>query len=245
MIQTIDYYSWEDFKSQIANDLFDDSIFVRGRYLFRGHRNIDWSLTPTFDRMFAEFSSSERDKIEKKFIEEFGEEIDNLDLNIDLKSEESVLAFAQHHGLPTRLLDWSMSPYVAAFFAFADLLTSSNLSDESNVAIWVLDTEKDVWREKHGVMIVSPQRIGNLRLRNQQGKFTLSKTPFISLEEYVNYQKEPLALRKITIPAHELHKALSDLDLMGVNHSNLFTGADSAVRSTSMRIALYLLQLRK
>lgn len=45
-----------------------------------------------------------------------------------------VLALAQHHGLPTRLLDWSVSPYVAAHFA-----TESFADYGKDAAIWCLD----------------------------------------------------------------------------------------------------------
>jgi hypothetical protein len=91
--------------------------------------------------------------------------------------DQKLWALGQHNGLPTRLLDWTTSPYVAAFFAFHDWV--SQLPEEfSHVAIWALHLENPVWSKEMGVEIVTPPALENIRLRNQSGKFTLSRTPF-------------------------------------------------------------------
>ena len=51
--------------------------------------------------------------------------------------------------------------------------------------ICVLHLDNPVWSREMGVEIVTTPALDNIRLRNQGGKFTLSRTPFATLEEYV------------------------------------------------------------
>jgi hypothetical protein len=154
-----------------------------------------------------------------------------------LSDDRALWALGQHHGLPTRLLDWTTSPYVAAFFAFCDHLVSRGGRYE-HVAVWALHATDPVWRRTHGVEIVTAPALENLRLRNQGGKFTLSRAPFDTLEEYVERFATGTALTKCVLPAIEAEQALSDLDAMGINSFDLFPDLSGLAARTAMRAAL-------
>lgn len=239
----IAYRDWAMLKGDIARDLFDKGTFERRRYLFRGQRKAEWSLVSSFDRKFGALDLRRREEIESVMLVELLEELEGTEvLELVKPSRAALLAYAQHYGMATRLLDWTLSPYVAAFFAFADVFLSDDF--EGYVAVWALDTHSRAWSDEKKVAILDPPKLGNIRLRNQQGRFTLSATHHASLDEYVDQCEivgEPL--KRILVPASEAYTALGELDLMGINYSRLFPGPEGWVKAASVRAAISIQQL--
>jgi len=243
-MKPIDCSSWDELKVWISRDLFSGNPISRGRFLFRGHGSSEWELAPSFDRTFLDFVGGERDKLEDELISSFKKLSEGDDRHRKLLEDKiTTLALAQHYGLPTRLLDWTESPYVAAFFAFQghfqDAMFGKRLGDL--VAIWILDKQSYIWSPKRGVELISPASWDNERLRKQAGWFTLSQTPSRSLVEYAqSFTNAGDALRCVTIPSSEARLAIPDLDLMGINHSNLFDDLEGRARSAVTRSLLQM-----
>lgn len=255
--------SWSDFKARIYNDLFrheradqgpgqdEPGKFVRGRFIFRGHGSSEWPLKPTFDRWFLE-SPKKKPKIANELFEHFKRECEGaLDLTEEVMNDrDKLLGIAQHHGLPTRLLDWTESPYIAAFFAFSGLLSEKEEPQDpadSKVAVWVVDTERTFWSSHFGVEIIEVPPASNYRLKNQTAKFTnLTTDLYGTLEDLVHHyvtavegpESQKSVLFKYLIPTLETRVALSDLVLMGINYSRLFPDRDGYARAAMMAVVL-------
>jgi hypothetical protein len=233
----ISYRGWQEFKRDLLLELFEGGRFRRGRYLFRGAGDADWQLITAFDRTFAALPMEQRMAVWGRLIAEWRVSCEDAGVPERVTSDErSLWALGQHHGLPTRMLDWSISPYVAAFFAFREHLLSHPQS-HLQVAVWVLHLNDPVWAGP-GVELVGPAALENIRLRNQGGRFTLCRAPFASLEEYVGRFAGGPALTKCVIPASDAHVALGDLDAMGITNYDLFPDLTGLAELATMRACL-------
>ena len=229
--------SWAEFKNFLAREIWKGQPPDRGHFMFRGQANAELPLVSSFDRTFSSAPTPNSD-LEQLLIDNFRRECESEnDLKELTTNRDCLTALAQHSGVPTRLLDWSDSPYIASFFAFQGIVERSG-----EVAIWILDGKSKIWHANLGVQVLSIPSWQNERMRHQAAYFTISKTPFRTLEEYVETFEtvdstgDPLL--KVTMPSDEARMALADLDLMGINHGSLLGGLDGKAKAAVTKAVL-------
>jgi FRG domain len=229
---------WAEFRNHIIADQFADGQFRKGKFLFRGQGSDTWTLSSTFDRWYRGPRAGKNEAADS-LLAEFALECEFEEMPDALRSNKmAMLGLAQHHGLPTRLLDWSESPYVAAFFAFSGH-ARRGIDPEGCVAVWVIDSESHVWNEENGCTLVKVPALWNQRIRNQFGRFTYLRAPYDTLEEYVNqFEAGEASLQKYLIHIRDFRLAMSELDAMGLTHARIYPGLEGNARAAEIRVAL-------
>jgi len=218
---------------EVAKDNFAKDNNLEGKdllILFRGQRE-DEPLLPKIDRNGVPLSKLK--KIEKQLIDEFKRRSYPF-LDFHPKTRWDWLALAQHHGLPTRLLDWTENPLAALWFSL------NKKGDNSNRVVWCFVVEENKIvnpRELHNspynqgkTKIFKPNHI-TTRISSQSGWFTVHRLNrekgFIALNKNVDYESN---LVKFNISNKNRTKMLSDLDKLGINASSLFSNLDGLSR---------------
>ena len=239
-IRTVRCGSWAEFRRDLFGELFGGEAFEEDTYLFRGMGNDEWHLESSFDRQAHDIPSDERDGHASELLDLFADECIASDGGVNPCPAElhPRIALAQHHGLPTRALDWTESPYVASHFAFAGAWGFGQADERGRVAIWALDRNHPAWDPKH-VEIVTTGRAGNERMIRQHAALTYLHAPEATLEEYVGPRPETGdALVKFSLPKSEARVALSDLSAMGITSTRLFPDREGAARAAKLRFAM-------
>src|ERR1051325_4352480 len=209
--------------------------------LFRGVSDAEFPLIPRVGRL-SQHAAEERQllKLFKRLAEPYLQRVPSNDWEW--------LSIAQHHGLPTRLMDWTKNPFVAAFFA----VRQPEVQTDS--AIWVLEPANtiiadvvgrgvgvpltDIWAVDETICaspfditevgVYLPRHISP-RIQAQGALFTVHPKPSKAL-------KSP-SLAKIVLPQTSrarLRQALRDLDF---HDAKLFPDLDGQAAYVTAKFA--------
>jgi hypothetical protein len=153
----------------------------------------------------------------------------------------SYLAYLRHHGFPSPILDWSSSPYIAAYFAFAQAQRSAHVA----IYVFVESPNNLKVRGSDGPSIygVGPNIKTHKRHFRQQSRYTICAEYHCSKTwKFVPHQRvldagssDQDLLWKIEIPASERGEVLRYLDKLNLNAYSLFNSEESLMETLAFR----------
>lgn len=254
MIKIINLDHWDEFEHTVRQTIIEEISYDSPRAtIFRGQPNAEWHLRTTLERMIGKNMSAEnyfnlikriQTKIET-FANQWWELPDYEDFEKRMKShcrmdEQSFfyMTYLRHFGFPSPLLDWTRSPFIAAYFAFRDVSNSAE-----NIAIYMYSISYS-----HGIgvdvsdipsispIIQSPRN--NKRHELQQGVYTVclreenERIYFSDHEDGGLYDERRIPfVTKFVLPASERLNALRALETYNINPYSLFGTEESLLES--------------
>jgi len=266
-IGDISFKSWHDVVTY-----FHRSMLTYDSYIWRGQRQSGWRLAPALDRHMEKRQISPYHGFVEQHLERFkfaarGRRGPNPQAIPD-GDENEWWALAQHHGMATPLLDWTASPFVAAYFAFFEedsqdqtehrvIYGLSRPSIEEKAKL-LQDTRNEQNREaakdstnllarllregtaRPDVEFIKPLTEQNQRLISQNGLFTRAPQR-VYLEDWIrrNFEsEEDYILMRLLIPNRDRENCLRTLNRMNINHLTLFPDLDGASKYCNLSMQI-------
>jgi len=229
-VMSVDLKRWAYFDDYIREEMLDFRNFI-----WRGQAAAEWPLESTLDRILRRQGRADDVAIREEHLRRFkfstrgrrGRNPARFD------NDNDWWALGQHYGLATPLLDWSTSPFVAAYFSY---VSEDNEGDQrravfglSRTAVFRKSNEiASKWKKKSRppiVELVEPRSDENARLVSQGGLFTRAPDG-VNVDDWVRQNfagvTDYVRILKITVPNAQRAVALRSLNRMNINHLSLF-----------------------
>lgn len=219
----------------LINSFMDYMSFISAncaeQNLFRGIHNQSYKLVPKIGRecYSAKFMGSEEDilnnlqDLEEQTMHRF---VDMSVPYLDLRNMSSwdQWTIGQHHGVPTRFLDWTQNPLIAAYFAIEG-------GDEADAAVYIINRDsftdssdvEDLFSAPDEIVLHIPSYI-NPRIIAQKGVFTVHKNPLKPIDSTLAEMSLPIT--KVIIPHTSFNEIRNRLDWCGINRYFVYPGLD-------------------
>jgi FRG domain len=223
---------WNAFKAYVT----DSSPY---EFIFRGHQRNDWRLRTSFHR--TGHSNLERygNITIPTVLRYISAQTSHFFNNTDTLQYGAFVTLIQHHGFPTPLLDWTYSPYVAAFFAYNGISKEQAEAARDTDRVRIFQFAKRQWGRVPQILKLAPLAphfsilealaIENKRIVPQQGVSTITNVD--DIETYIQYVEQLHNTRylfAIDLPVRQRTQVMRELAIMGVTAGALFPGLDGS-----------------
>lgn len=240
-------------------------------YIYRGHSDSSWFMQTTLERgADSKFSKEFAEKYERYSKDEFLARFHLYDKeNISPETHLEWLSVMQHYGVPTRLLDFTTSPYAALYFS----LETYDTSTRPDIALFCIDytalmekslglisKEDNNFRESRDsirgkqdkifdeyvdrfnrniLWVTEPQRL-NARIDRQAGCFLVSGNKGKKIIDLIESEEyKEVDMLKIIYPGNKIESIFALLRKMNISGKSIYGDLNGLEKSLSLDLKIY------